>query len=345
MQVYLYADDKSADLLAAARPKALVMGGDFDHGQLDETGSRGGPVSGGKAMSAPATVALCAVDVASMKRDVAALRLKQNADALVFATKSPIPPDLSRELGLCLVGDLGQLSRISVHGNGCLDTIFGDFILMLVARRWQLDEARNDTAGEVDLRRHTSEERTSTTGKHAGLEGRGGVQSSFATSDPLAQVRALSLRLQACNDRLSIVGHDARYFRGQLARVDADLQAALSRERDLSERLQAHSEQLTVVGNDAHYFRDEYLRAQAALRDLSVRENELATRMQDVLRSRSWRWTRSFRAVARFVKTGRFNSAGTVGLFGAAQAIGRRVPMPQSWRSLLGRLLAKFRRH
>ncbi len=345
MQVYLYADDKSAELFAAARPKVLVMGGDFDHGQLDETGSRGGPVSGDKALSAPATVALCAVDVASMKRDVAALRLKQNADALVFATKSPIPPDLSRELGLCLVGDLGQLSRISVHGNGCLDTIFGDFILMLVARRWQLDEARNDTAGEVDLRRHTSEERTSTTGKHAGLEGRGGVQSSFATSDPLAQVRALSLRLQACNDRLSIVGHDARYFRGQLARVDADLQAALSRERDLSERLQAHSEQLTVVGNDAHYFRDEYLRAQAALRDLSVRENELATRLQDVLRSRSWRWTRSFRAGARFVKTGRFNSAGTVGLFGAAQAIGRRVPMPQSWRSLLGRLLAKFRRH
>jgi hypothetical protein len=140
------------------------------------------------------------------------------------------------------------------------------------------------------------------------------------------------------------VGRDARHYRDQCAHAEAQLQAALAREVELSGRLLACTERLTTVGNDARHYRAEYSRIHAAMQDASTRKDQLSVRLQEILRSRSWRWTRWLRAVGRYHKTGRFDSAGTVGLFRVLQAVGRRLPAPRVLRSSLGRALTRLRR-
>lgn len=166
-----------------------------------------------------------------------------------------------------------------------------------------------------------------------------------ALRETSARERELLGRLQACTEHLSSVGHDARHHRDQCAHAEAQLQAALTREHELSERLRACNEQLTAVGNDARHYRAEYSRIYSIVQEASAGERQIAVRLQEILHSRSWRWTRWLRAVSRYVKTGRFNSAGTVGLFGVIQVIGRRLPLPRVLRSFLGRVLTRLRRH
>ena len=172
----------------------------------------------------------------------------------------------------------------------------------------------------------------------------GATLANPALREALARERELSKRLQACTEHLSSVGYDARYYRDQYSHAEAILQAALAREHGLSERLQVCGEQLTTVGNDARYYRDEYSRLHADVQEVSARELQLSLHLQAILRSRSWRWTRWLRAGSRYLHTGRFNSAGTVGLFNVLQATGRRLPLPRSLRSFLGRVLMRFRR-
>lgn len=100
-------------------------------------------------------------------------------------------------------------------------------------------------------------------------------------------------------------------------------------------RLQAYSEQLTIVGNDAHHYRDLYIQAHARRQDVSIRA---------IMRRHSQRWARLFRAIRRYFRTGRFDSAGQVGFYGGLQIIGHKLPIPQSLRSSLGRTLARYRR-
>lgn len=154
-----------------------------------------------------------------------------------------------------------------------------------------------------------------------------------------------SQRLQACNEQLAVIGGEVRHFREQYEQVHASLQEASARELEMAERLHACNEQLTAAGHDARHYRNEYQRAHANLQDVSARERELAARMQEILHSRLWRWMRPFRVGGRYLRTGRFDLAGNVGLFGALQIIGRRVPISHSLRSSLGHILARFRRH
>lgn len=160
----------------------------------------------------------------------------------------------------------------------------------------------------------------------------------------LARENELSERLQACSEQLTVVGDDAQHYREECAQTHAGLQRALVRENELSERLLACNEQLTIVGHDARHYRDEYSSTHASLQDVSARERELSAQLQVVLQSRSWRWTRWMRVGNRFVRTGRFDPAGQVGWFGAAQIVGRKLPVPGRWRSALGRLLRRWRR-
>lgn len=154
-----------------------------------------------------------------------------------------------------------------------------------------------------------------------------------------------SLLLQAYNEQLTIIGGETRHFHEQYQQVHASLQEASAREHEMAGRLRACNEQLTAVGLDARHYRNEYQRAHANLQDVSARERELAARMQEILRSRLWRWMRPFRVGSRYLRTGRFDPAGKVGLFDALQAVGRRMPISQSLRSSLGHILVRFRRH
>lgn len=168
---------------------------------------------------------------------------------------------------------------------------------------------------------------------------------SASMQEASAREQETTERLRACNEQLTALGGDVRYFREQYLQVHTNLQEAMAREQGMVGRLQACNEQLTAVGHDARHYHDEYHRVHADLHAVRVRERELAARMQEVLRSRSWRWTRPFRVGGRYLRTGRFDPAGRVGLFGALRAVGRRMPLSQSLRSSLGEFLARFRRH
>lgn len=167
---------------------------------------------------------------------------------------------------------------------------------------------------------------------------------SASLQEATAREHEQSQRLRAYKEQLTTIGSDARHFREQYLQVHASLHEASAREQELTRRLRACNEQLTAVGHDVRHYHDEYRRVHANLQAVTVRERELATRMQEVLGSRSWRWTRPFRVGGRYIRTGRFDPAGRLGLFGALRAIGRRLPLSQSLRSSLGEFLARFRR-
>lgn len=81
-----------------------------------------------------------------------------------------------------------------------------------------------------------------------------------------------------------------------------------------------------------------------SLAEAEQRASQLDAQLAQMLRSRSWRLTRPLRAIARFARSGHFDSRGEVGLFGIAQRIGRRLPLSMAMRARIGRLLSKFRR-
>lgn len=153
-----------------------------------------------------------------------------------------------------------------------------------------------------------------------------------------------SQRLHAYSEQVAVLGGDVRYFREKFEQAQAQLQEAAARELEIKGRLQACNDQLTAAGNDARYYRNEYQRAEGNLQDISARERELSARMQEILDSRLWRWTRPVRALSRYLRTGRFDAAGNLGLFAALQIIGRKMPISQALRSSLGRFLVRFRR-
>lgn len=152
-------------------------------------------------------------------------------------------------------------------------------------------------------------------------------------------------RLQDYNEQLTTIGDEVRNLREQYQQIQVKLGEASVREHEMVERLQACNEQLTTVGLDARYYRNEYQRTHASLQETAAREGALEARMHEILRSRTWRWTRPLRAGSRYLRTGRFDAAGEVGLFGALQVLGRKLPISQSLRSRLGHILARFRKH
>ena len=109
-------------------------------------------------------------------------------------------------------------------------------------------------------------------------------------------------------------------------------------------RLQACAEHITELGSQARHFRDAFLHADAHLQQVELREREATARLQEVLGSRSWRWTLPLRAGSRFLRTGRLDSAGQVGWFAIARAIGRQLPIPAKWRTAIGLRLQRLRR-
>lgn len=119
----------------------------------------------------------------------------------------------------------------------------------------------------------------------------------------------------------------------------------LERQLQVSEsRLQACGDQLTVVGAEARRYREQAERDHVAM--LAATENAQRTSgvLDEIVRSRSWRWTRPLRVTNRFLLTGRFDARGQVGLFEALRRIAQRLPIPASWKSTMGRYLHRMRR-
>ncbi|SPA50707.1 polysaccharide pyruvyl transferase family protein [Cupriavidus taiwanensis] len=120
---------------------------------------------------------------------------------------------------------------------------------------------------------------------------------------------------------------------------------------DAEARIRALTVQLTEVGHEAHTQRHRVevvvARVQAVeARLLTSDEQGKSCRddLERILQSRSWRYTRLPRAVARYLRHGHFDSGGQVGLYGVAQRIGRRIPISPGARAAAGRFLSKLRR-
>lgn len=135
-------------------------------------------------------------------------------------------------------------------------------------------------------------------------------------------------------------------------RLSADLNAALSKLEFLGKqlstvqsRLVSCNEQLTAVGVEARRYREDSENSHVSLLEYKERERQAMLRLEEAMGSKSWRWTRPVRMINRFFRTGRFDAEGTIGLFEMLRILGRKVPVPASWRSGLGRWLEKMRRN
>lgn len=152
-------------------------------------------------------------------------------------------------------------------------------------------------------------------------------------------------------DRLIQANKETDAWRLHADAAEAGLVESQVQVRALDERVKALGAQFTEVGNEAHKQRARAEAAEAAFGRAHAENGTLSERvasthahMEQLLNSRSWRITKPGRAMARYVRFGHFDSQGEVGLFALVQRIGRRLPIPQKVRQLLGRFLARFRR-
>ncbi|WP_312707839.1 hypothetical protein [Stenotrophomonas sp.] len=145
---------------------------------------------------------------------------------------------------------------------------------------------------------------------------------------------AAVLGLQEDVSRLNAELGDAQ---GQRAAVDGD-------RKSLEDRLAVYGQRLTHVGAEARQYREQAEHEHANWLRASQAERDANAVLQEVMKSRSWKWTLPVRVVNRFLKTRRFDARGEVGLFEAARRVGGKLPIPASVRSQLGRYLRGLRR-
>jgi predicted nuclease with TOPRIM domain len=140
------------------------------------------------------------------------------------------------------------------------------------------------------------------------------------------------------------------FFKGRPT-VDEKINSAQKENRQLIERLEGLSTLLTEVGHEAHAQCKRAEEIEKRLNSAQEKNRQLIERLQrsendyqQVVQSRSWRLTRPLRAVSRFITHGHFDSRGQIGLYGAAQRIGKQLPISNRMRRRVGALLTKFRR-
>ncbi|WP_164137453.1 hypothetical protein [Stenotrophomonas maltophilia] len=124
---------------------------------------------------------------------------------------------------------------------------------------------------------------------------------------------------------------------GQRTTVDGDRQS-------LEDRLVVYSERLTHIGAEARQYRQQAEHEHANWLRASQAERNATAVLQEVMQSRSWKWTLPVRVVNRFMKTRRFDAQGEVGLFEAARRVAGRLPIPAPVRLRLGKYLRGLRR-
>lgn len=151
----------------------------------------------------------------------------------------------------------------------------------------------------------------------------------------------------AIEEAISSLERSLRATEEALARSERDLES-----RD--DRISGLTALVTELGHEVHVLRESSLvrsaihqgsdgaaadpYADGALQGVALEQ------LEQVLTSRSWKYTRPLRAVARFCRSGRFDSAGTVGLRELARAAGRKLPLREDAREWIGALRNRVRR-
>ncbi len=163
--------------------------------------------------------------------------------------------------------------------------------------------------------------------------------------------RSLRERLEAMSAQLTETGHVAHEQRERAEAAEAQARQIQEESRSLRERLEAMSAQLTETGHVAHEQRERAEVAKAQVWQIQEESRALGERLealqgnyQQMLQSRSWRLTKPMRAITRYFQHGHFDAQGKVGLYGIAQRIGRRLPVPAGIKQQIGRLMSKLRR-
>jgi hypothetical protein len=129
MHLHLYADDESIDVLAALRPKAMLIGSDGGYGNFGDVLQHKGSASRLKAASGLAVASILMLDAISRHVDVATLRRGYGVDALGFVSERPIAPEVAARLRLREVAVLRNVSYVQLYGGGFLNEMWGDFVL------------------------------------------------------------------------------------------------------------------------------------------------------------------------------------------------------------------------
>ncbi len=129
MQFHFYADQESIELLASARRKALLIGGDFGYGNFGDVLQHIGAVRHVHAWSELAAVSVFSLDALSRHVAPTLLRKRYAMDALLFVTEMPIASDQADKLGLRLVRTFCNVSLVHLYGGGYLNAAWGGFVL------------------------------------------------------------------------------------------------------------------------------------------------------------------------------------------------------------------------
>lgn len=167
------------------------------------------------------------------------------------------------------------------------------------------------------------------------------TQSQATLADTQGSLESTQTRLQETNDLLGDTASALEKAKAERGAAEAELSAA---EAKLQARLQAYGEQITVIGADARHYREQADREHFEMLRAAEAERNAAAALQQVLDSRSWKWTMPIRMANRFISTRRFDAQGNVGLFELVRRALGRLPIGQVWRIRLERQLGHLRR-
>lgn len=175
----------------------------------------------------------------------------------------------------------------------------------------------------------------------------------------------LSLQVQSANDRCELLDAELQSATAAAAEATTRLERlfdtslppserfgslgvvrkyVLDQQRLIDARLLACNEQLTTVGFEALRYRQQAEAEHGASVYHRARDVASTRLVQEIMSSRSWRWTRPLRSVNRFARTRRFDASGNVGLFEAVRLVAHRLPIAPSLRTRIGGWLRQLRR-
>lgn len=210
-------------------------------------------------------------------------------------------------------------------------------------QRLEAELDRQRSAGSAELLARIEERFEAAERREGALAGR--IEDLVSKMDTIGdECDALTKQLQAAELGWSATRESSERLGTYLANSGGG-RDPLERYLQLSEsRLIACSDQLTVVGAEARRYREEAEHNHAVMLLATENEHRASSMLSEVVHSRSWRWTRPIRALTRFLRTGRFDLKGEVGMFEALRRVSHKLPIPASLRTAAGQRLRGMRR-
>lgn len=245
MPLHFYADQESIELLASARRKALLIGGDFGYGNFGDVLQHIGAVRHVKAWSELAAVSVFSLDALSRHVSAASLRQRYAVDALLFVTEMPIASGKADRLGLQRVSALCNVSFVHLYGGGYLNAMWGGFVLgvaehflsRLPGVAYAISGQQLSSGFEQRTREHVEafgpqlvgmRDRASLARAH-----QAGVQAAFSFDDAVEPLLALRSRLELREGDGAFIHLNSSDYTGN----DEALAKVLAHMRDVDARL------------------------------------------------------------------------------------------------------------